>query len=498
MASEEHVRLWVRGKLERQSAHELVKCVASILEDVLSLPLSTWLLPSWAKIRPLMPGEVRVQLPSGEWAVSHPEKPPFVQFPLFALRHHWATLTATVDRSSINSSAIYFLRHLGYVISPHWDFCHGQTGAIKEAAKATGSTFLVPGKPQWMHNTMVEWLIPANLNRGPFGSGAWYMVKQEFLQQWLDSHSVHSVEFQLIVHELGRSMELPTATLCEQQYVYDRMGAMASFNERGVQCKLSRWYSINDSWKWLEPEVVGLRTVLRWATNSDAGEGSSELVLGTAYSHAELIQDTKRKTGSWALAPHCLRNENLDNMRLYAITTSACWSEWGFRVEHITTPVGSKLYYIELAGGAWQREVVDVVRRSFATPANLRYMRIAEDATGLLLRKLVELALLLVRNRIAAMMAYSDSYPERSVRGLHADVTVRDAWLRSCNADWSILQRSEALALTSRAMTTVLESIHWRNASDVRLFFTSMNCLLADNHVWTSCTLYIASFPTRS
>ena len=57
-------------------------------------------------------------------------------------------------------------------------FCHGQTGAVKDAAKATGSTFLVPGKPKLMQNTLVEWLILANLNPRPFGSGAWYIVKQ--------------------------------------------------------------------------------------------------------------------------------------------------------------------------------------------------------------------------------------------------------------------------------------------------------------------------------
>ena len=59
-----------------------------------------------------------------------------------------------------------------------------------------------------MFHTLVEWRIPEKLNRGPFGSGAWFKSNQEFLQQLLNTHSVHRDEFQGMVLELGKTLLL--------------------------------------------------------------------------------------------------------------------------------------------------------------------------------------------------------------------------------------------------------------------------------------------------
>ena len=80
-----------------------------------------------------------------------------------------------------------------------------------------------------------------------------------------------------IVKELGISMGLPSNNVDEQQPIFDELGNMRSFNERGPIVKSSRWRSIHQSWRFYEPELPGLKAVHQMIADRDQGEGSSGL-----------------------------------------------------------------------------------------------------------------------------------------------------------------------------------------------------------------------------
>ena len=68
-----------------------------------------------------------------------------------------------------------------------------------------------------------------------------------------------------------------------------------------------------------------------------------------------LVQDAKRTTGVWQVAPGCLCRENVDVMRWVHVLTAVEQDEWWYRQEHVLSPEQCVPHHCLIAGGGWQR-----------------------------------------------------------------------------------------------------------------------------------------------
>ena len=52
----------------------------------------------------------------------------------------------------------------------------------------------------WRWNSIVEWVVPANFNKGPFNSYQWFHTKQEHLERWVAEDTIYPDAFQEYMH----------------------------------------------------------------------------------------------------------------------------------------------------------------------------------------------------------------------------------------------------------------------------------------------------------
>ena len=167
-----------------------------------------------------------------------------------------------------------------------------------------------------------------------------------------------------IVKELGISMGLPSNTVDEQQLIFDELGNMRSFNERGPIVKFSRWYSIHQSWRFYENEWPGLRAVHQMIADKDQGEGSSDLgssLLG-GESAEKAFKTLRANTGTIKLIPRLLNETNFANMRMFVTVTETCWQTWAHRIGAVRTPQDSLEHHADQARGGWQTEISKIAQ----------------------------------------------------------------------------------------------------------------------------------------
>lgn len=333
---------WLYGRLERQASHEELMAVFSALMNMTGLPPDSFRSPSWCKLRPIKATEVRVALPSGEVAYFDLEQQSTeILMPLAALEYTFPLVTHVIDRSSINSSAMYFAMHRGFMFQPFFDWFHSQWNCIKAACKHVGTIPALGLQKGYLWESIVQWLIVGNFNKGPFNSYQWFTAKQEYLQRWIDEHSVHSEDFQAFVYELAANLGLPTATLDDQQAIFDKLPMSRSFVERGPIIKLQRWFSIHDNFRFYEPEIPFLTQIHKMMANAAGGEGAGDLASGAAVGAGTVqgeLQRASKGRNTIQLIPKILTPQLVHDMKLFVCITEACWKTWSVRIETVRSP----------------------------------------------------------------------------------------------------------------------------------------------------------------
>lgn len=381
------------------------------------------------------------------------------------LHRELPVLAFTCDRGSINSSGIHFLQHSGFLIYVWWDFFHGMWNAIKNAATAAQHGAI------W--RSILEFLVCSNMNHGPFRSGQRFKSKQEWLQQYLSAHDHTSADFAAVVHDVAADFGMPSNTIEEQRLVFQQMAFMRYFNEKGPVLKLQRWLGGQEVWTWYEHELHGFKEVVRWANDSGRVAASADAIQeGTnTVGHSEIVVAMKRLSGTIALVPKYLSESNFVKMRIFSVATKVCWDTHSGRAIHIKHPEQGLEHNINLSAQGWQSELEDTIKHSLYTPSTLAYMRMDCNAKQDEVDLLVSFCFGLLTRRAESLVCLSDSYPDRSVLGLHRDAAVASEALQGMQSDWELILKSERVAQHHVGMSKVLASIFWIRHSLVRLVF---------------------------
>ena len=135
-----------------------------------------------------------------------------------------------------------------------WGVLHDTWSSIKNAAKNC-----LAGK--WW-KTIVKFASIANLNHGPFRSGAWGRATQEAHAHYCSSLSVSDDAFRAAARRQAALDGLPCDTDDDWAYWLQRTACLPSCVEAGPALKLARWMSIQQCWTYYRREIWLLREVL--------------------------------------------------------------------------------------------------------------------------------------------------------------------------------------------------------------------------------------------
>ena len=117
-----------------------------------------------------------------------------------AIKRRLPVLNVTVDHCLVGSSGLYYLLSAQYMVRVQFDWFH-ELWNMKNGAKHT------EGGRMW--KSILEFMVVANYNHGPFRSGAWHTAKKDGLDLYVRSSSWRSAEFQAAAPELARHWGMP-------------------------------------------------------------------------------------------------------------------------------------------------------------------------------------------------------------------------------------------------------------------------------------------------
>ena len=209
--------LWIADTLDRQAAYMLGCGLSSQIESLTGTGLNQFLLPAWANLRPLLPQECRLRLPSGEHAIyNKATHDVHLQLPKVALDYKFHVLCTMSDRCSVNTSCLHFLQGNGFLVASSWGPFHGAWNSVKNAMKSS-----CKGRP-WQ--ACLGFLVLANLNFYPFQSSQGFRDKQVALRNYMDATDHTDERFKAVMHAFARSLGMPCESEEQQREVWMMLG----------------------------------------------------------------------------------------------------------------------------------------------------------------------------------------------------------------------------------------------------------------------------------
>lgn len=129
-----------------------------------------------------------------------------------AFAERFSILNLTLDHCLVGSSGAYFLLSEKYMLRVQIDFFHELWNNVNNGAKHT------QGGRLW--RSVLEFMIIANYNHGPFRLGAWHASKSEAPDLFLSTSSWSSPDFQDIASELAKHWGMPLGSANDYEAVF--------------------------------------------------------------------------------------------------------------------------------------------------------------------------------------------------------------------------------------------------------------------------------------
>lgn len=143
-----------------------------------------------------------------------------------------------------------------------WFYFHDLWNSIKTAAKTSCLG-------RWWKR-ILQFASVANINHGPFRSGAWGKTKQTTHQQWHDNVTVEDEAFRDVARRQAALLGRPITDEREYDEWLVYAGRIRSCMECGPVCKFARWMSVEQVWDYYRPEIYVTRIILQEMKLEDA------------------------------------------------------------------------------------------------------------------------------------------------------------------------------------------------------------------------------------
>lgn len=303
------------------------------------------------------------------------------------------------------------------------------------------------------YKTMLEMTVVYNLPYGPFGSGTWFGRKHDCLQDFLAQHSASSTTFQEHLPYICRELGIPEPQhMAQQQDLFESLGKLRSFAEKGPLVKLMRWFSFFESAAFYQGELYATKMILMSAGTEYEAEQEEPAAsfdhegLASKDPRAELAE-LKKKKGVWKLAQLLITERNIDLQRMVMQVCRATWKHHALRARTIKSP--SDVFQYNVACSTqwkWAEELEDMVRHGCFDREELFqqfHEEPGEDRKGLLAEHANFLEeLLCVRGSSLAVAALTP--PMRYCGTLSPDPAEAAKAIQQVQKEWRVLLEVES------------------------------------------------------
>ena len=457
-------RMWVLDIMTRKATRCLLRCLVRQLEHAVPNPLLRGWLPSGVRVHPLGPHETVKVLSTGTMIVLNTNTGvACLVFPSDFDVRQCLIIHHTTDRGSVGAALLHFAQHSKLLWLMSWGVFHDTWNSIKNAAKNC-----LAGK--WW-KTIVKFASIANLNHGPFRSGAWGRAKQEAHAHYCSSLSVSDDAFRAAARRQAALDGLPCDTDDDWAYWLQRISCLPSCVEAGPALKLARWMSIQQCWTYYRREIWLLREVLLCM---QPDEGAREIERDTtSMLDAELVMGmATAKGGLLARAPSYITDELCDIMDMFQVATKAARAFYTERVQHVKSPDDGLVHLLGMVGGAWEDEMLAMIVDCCYDPANLNsYGALGGGARAHVSgAQMMAFVLQFLTERALRLMPTHLSYPYCTAMLLASDEARALAARADCVRDFDILLDAEKrVSRGDSRFAGVLDEVCWRHNSVVRL-----------------------------
>ena len=457
--------LFVEDRLTRQSSHSLLQTIVSQLEQLVPSPVTRGTLPAAVRVAPLQDvDECIVELSDHTLClvnrrtnrVVHVFPPDFSVKSLLVVNH-------VLDRGPTNCCMMAFAQQQGLLWVPHWGPFHDMWNAVKSAAKK------VDAGGWWLQ--IMRFASVANLNHGPFRSGAWGKSKQNTLKTTLDTRTEYSDDFREAARRTAALLGSTAESDLDFAFWWHKLGTLPSCHEAGPILKLARWMSIQECWDYYRSEIWLLRLVLCDISGQSAWDEVAK--DSTAMIDAELARRmTTSSGGLLSKAPGYITQRLVDVMETFSFVSAPLRETYQHLASQVKTPAQGLSYTLQLAFGGWEEEVMHMLQTSLRDPVNLRKCGLldvlplrSDNASGLF-----QFFVRLVSERLTRLFPSFLSQPYSSVAMLSTNADFARSARLSALDDLRILLDCEKAALSDDvAEAAILSDIHWRQMPVVRL-----------------------------
>ena len=487
---------WVQDRLDRQCTWGSLRGVVKSVEVLSTQSIESWKLSDSIKLRPLGVNELRSRLPSGEFYVMDAvSQQGFVQLPRCFLTRTIPTITHLTDRGPTVAPVHHFMAYSRFAWSWAFGVYHGMWNSIKNTCKsACGGAF-------WQ--CILHFLVYANMNFGPFGSGYWFRLKQTSLSRYMQLNDHRTPAFQHIKTKWARANKLPLVGDSDEVELFKSLATMRSYNEKTTQLKLMRWLSINESWDALEPELWGSKLVLDFINNSSEimDEASTPGFDGTGHAvSAEIANAMKNKQGTLQKAPDFVCDHNIAMMRIFRVATKTIHEDYSDRAHFIKSMSDAFHYRLYESKGGWSERIQCIATSCFYDQASLQYLDVMDDnAESIQCRAwLLEFFTKLVHFRCQHVLPETHCYPWIIIQAVDPERVSRDAFRQRMLRDLEVLLWAEDLSHRHPGLNRVLSDVWWRELEIARLplFLNEMENGSCDGEATTRlCESLVAFMP---
>ena len=434
-----------KGRLTRVEGYVELRALSNSMKSM-GLTLPDFNVPLGLHLEPLKPNEIRAQKDGLWYIVDTKEGIARPQIPTGMLLGKLPVLVSISDQGPSNMAALNYIQFSKEAIlcCCLYDPFHRAWNDIKLAARRARC---------YPYKTMLEMTVVYNLPYGPFGSGTWFGRKHDCLQDFLAQHSASSTTFQEHLPYICRELGIPEPQhMAQQQDLFESLGKLRSFADKGPLVKLMRWFSFFESAAFYQGELYATKMILMSAGTEYEAEQEEPAAsfdhegLASKDPRAELAE-LKKKKGVWKLAQLLITERNIDLQRMVMQVCRATWKHHALRARTIKSP--SDVFQYNVACSTqwkWAEELEDMVRHGCFDREELFqqfHEEPGEDRKGLLAEHANFLEeLLCVRGSSLAVAALTP--PMRYCGTLSPDPAEAAKAIQQVQKEWRVLLEVES------------------------------------------------------
>ena len=447
-----------QSKLTRVDGYKELRGVSAALSGV-GLSLIDFQPPSQLWCQPLEAHQVRIPMGNGAFAIFNektnelcPQIPPHLDLAKLPI------LVSISDQGPVNSAALNYLQYSpqAILISTQFDCFHRCWNDLKLAYKRCAGR-------AW--RVLLQLTLVCNLPYGPFGSSAWFYKLRAQAEEYLSLNTSESESWERIHHLVCMENRIDEPrTREEAEALFSSIRKMPCFCEKGPLIKLMRWFSVFQSFVFMEGQWFVRKLILEQGTQQNEQDCSDAdgPEITEHQDAAKQLQELKRKKGAWRLAPTLITEASITMKDVILSTGKSCWKIHSARARDITSPEDMLAYNVACSSSKeWAAELEGIIESSLWDVKTLQHLLPQWCMHESALSWQCDMFEKVLEARAMSLVAFHELPPNCYHHSLALSADVALGAFEKAKQHWSVLLEAEAANAAGTAIGP-LQTMYWR------------------------------------